>query len=211
MTSDKTRKTGSGKSEKIAKIAEKPAKGKTAAQYDKLGGSAGAGARKALTGKSGLQQPSRAGRRGSRPALNAGLVKAKPSSSGNVRQLRPRKPAHDGWGPFYDSSGVAELLDISPAEAEKQGEMRELLMVNTTDGRFLFPVWQFTDDHLHRRVAKVLTVFRDLSISPWMVVQWATAPNPELGDVTPVEWLRGNQPTGPVLEDARAYAARWSR
>ncbi|MFG2803829.1 hypothetical protein [Streptomyces pseudovenezuelae] len=207
----KTRKTGSGKSEKLAKLAEKPAEDKDAAKYGKLGRPAGSGFRKAVTSKSGLQRPSGAGLRRSPPVSGPG--KEKPSSSGNVRQLRPRKPAHahDGWGPFYDLNGVAELLDISPAEAEKRGEVRELLMVNTPDGRFLFPVWQFAEDHPNRRVARILTVFRDLRVSPWMVVQWATAPNPELGDVTPVDWLRGKQPLELVLEDARAYAARWSR
>lgn len=138
-------------------------------------------------------------------------VKAKQAPPGNVRQLRPRKATHEGWGPFYDLVGAAELLDISPTDAEKQGEAHELLMVSTADGGLLFPVWQFTGRRQNSRVAKALAVFRDLQASSWLVVQWATAPNPQLGGATPVEWLRSNQPLEPVLEDARTYAARWSR
>ncbi|MYU02083.1 MULTISPECIES: hypothetical protein [unclassified Streptomyces] len=213
MTSDRTRKAGSGKSQKIVKLADKPAKGKAAKQYGLPGKSADAGTRKAPSKRAGSGPLSQAGLRVPRASVTAMPAKGKPSSSGNLRQLRPQKPVHDGWGPFYDLAGVAKLLGISPAEAEKRGEVRELLMVSTPDGGLLFPAWQFTErhPHPHSRVAKALTVFRDLQTSPWLVVQWATAPNPKLADITPVQWLRGNQPLDPVIEDARAYAARWSR
>lgn len=206
MTSDKAPKPGSGKTRKTVKIAEKPTKDKTAKQYRLPAKPAVAETRKSQQKRAGSGQGVRTGKRAS---PQGGEVKAGPP--GNVRQLRPRKPVHDGWGPFYNLAGAAELLGVPPADAEKQGEARDLLMVSTDDGGLLFPVWQFTGRHLHSRVAKALAVFRDLQGSPWLVVQWATAPNPQLGGATPVEWLRGNHPLEPVLEDARTYAARWSR
>ncbi|MET7702708.1 hypothetical protein [Streptomyces sp. NPDC005485] len=204
MNSDKTPKPGAGK--KTSKITEKPTKGKTAKQYRLSAKSAVASTRESQSKGSGSGRGFRAGQRVSPPA-----VKVKSVSPGNVRQLRPRKLVHEGWGPFYDLGGTAELLGISRDEAEKRGEVHELLMVSTADGGRLFPAWQFTSRHPHSRVAKALAVFRDLQSSPWLVVQWATAPNPQLGGAAPVEWLRSNQPLEPVLEDARTYAARWSR
>lgn len=206
MTSDKAPKPGLGNPRKTTlKIAEGPTKGKAGQRY-RLPAKAAAEARESSQRRASSGQ---GGRSGKRPYPKMGETKA--VSPGNVRQLRPRKPVHDGWGPFYNLAGTAELLGVSPSDAEKRGEARELLMVNTEDGELLFPVWQFTGRHLHRRVDRALAVFRDLRGSPWLVVQWATAPNPQLGGATPAEWMRGKQPLEPVLEDARAYAARWSR
>ncbi|MDX3694772.1 hypothetical protein PV726_31455 [Streptomyces europaeiscabiei] len=216
MTSDKTPKSGASASRKTGKIAEIPAKGKAPKGYRLRGKSADAGTRespaKGVGSVPGLRPFLRLSPAAEAKAkAKAMSAKARRASSGNVRQLPLRKPIHDGWGPFYDLAGAADLLRISPAKAKGLGEKHELLMVNTSDGGHLFPVWQFTGRSLHSRVAKTFTVFRDLQASPWLVVQWATAPNPQLGGATPVEWLNSNQPLDPVLEDARSYAARWSR
>ncbi len=170
--------SSAGRAPSVSKIAEKPAKGKAAKQHRWPDKSADSGIRKAPLKGAGSGQGFRAGLGVPRPAKQGTPAKAKPASAGNMRQLRPRKPVHDGWGPFYDLAGTAELLGISRAEAEEQGEISELLMMSTTDGRLLFPVWRFTGQHSNNRVAKVVAVFRDLHASPWLVVQWATAPNP---------------------------------
>ncbi|MFJ6784459.1 hypothetical protein [Streptomyces yangpuensis] len=214
MNSDKAPKAGAGKGRKASKIAEKSTNGKAVKEYRLPGKSAAADGtvtRKSQPKQNASGQGVRDSQGPSRPALKLMPVKAKQVQPGNVRELQPRKAPHEGWGPFYDLVGASQLLGISPADAEKRGEAHELLMVGTADGGVLFPVWQFTGRRPHSRVAKALAVFRDMQTSSWLVVQWATAPNPQLGGATPIEWLRRNQPLEPVLEDARAYAARWSR
>lgn len=114
MTSDKAPKPGLGKTRKTVKIAEKPTKGKAAKQYRLPAKPAAAETRKSQQKRAGSGQSVSAGRRASPQGGEAKAV-----APGNVRQLRPRKPVHDGWGPFYNLAGAAELLGVSPAEANR--------------------------------------------------------------------------------------------
>jgi hypothetical protein len=119
-------------------------------------------------------------------------------------------PAHEGWGPFYDLHGAARILRCSSGEAARRGEAGELLMVVTVEGDRLFPVWQFDGPRVHAGVSRVLGEFQGLRVDPWLIVQWATAPDLKLGGLSAVQWLHERDEVEPVLADAREYAWRWS-
>ncbi|MEY9840680.1 hypothetical protein [Streptacidiphilus sp. EB103A] len=134
-------------------------------------------------------------------------------SPGRVRQIRrtTTTPVHRGRGPFYDLAGAAHLVGKEPHILEKEAKAGEALVVTTIEGVKLLPAWQFDGPRVHPHVAKILEIFHSVPVDQWMIVQWATAPDPQLGGTSAIQALHEGHDIEAVLADARRYAARWSQ
>jgi hypothetical protein len=121
----------------------------------------------------------------------------------------------DQVGPFYDTNGVAAVLtppggtaSVDVVEARRRD--RTVLALQSADGHWLYPIWQFRGHDVLEGLPDLLAVFG--GASPWSVATWLTTPTVDLDDRTPLQRLEdgGTTDRERVLQLAAHTAARWT-
>lgn len=129
--------------------------------------------------------------------------------------VAPANKMAEQVGPeFYDTAGVTVVLappgadPISKQAVEHRRRRRTILALQTSDGRWIYPAWQFRDHDVMPGLAQVLAVFDDHA--NWSVGTWLTTPSKDLDGRTPVQWLDGGRDHEHLLRLARHTAHRWA-
>lgn len=153
----------------------------------------------------------------------------------------PRSRMAEQVGPdFYDTNGVATVLSanrmapVSKQAIEQRRNRQTILALQTQDGRWVYPTWQFQDGDVAAAVVRVLHAFRDSAaateaqrhrdaltehsatvpaFSNWSVATWLTTARNELAGRTYAEvLLEGTDASAveAVLARARHTAATWA-
>jgi hypothetical protein len=116
-------------------------------------------------------------------------------------------------GDVLTTEEARALLGISRQALQKRvakGTLLGLPGERTT----LFPVWQFDEAGAVREaVPAVLRIFRDRlgEVDPRVVLAWATAPQPELKEDVPAEWIGAERELEPLLRAAERAAEALAR
>jgi hypothetical protein len=117
-------------------------------------------------------------------------------------------------GPCYLTVGVQTVLGRrrgAPVSKQAVADRRSrgaILALNTADGLWVYPTWQFTGGEVRSEVITLLTIFGD---SPrWSVAAWFRTPAGDLAGQTPLQWLDRGAPLADVERLARHSAARWA-
>lgn len=115
---------------------------------------------------------------------------------------------------FYDTAGVTVVLAppgadrISKQAVEHRRKRRSLLALQTSDGRWIYPTWQFRDHDVMPGLAEVLAIFA--GHPSWSVATWLTTPTADLQGLTAVRWLDERRDRNRLLRVARRTAHRWA-
>lgn len=128
----------------------------------------------------------------------------------------PRSRMAEFVGPqFYSTNGVAAVLapagskdPITKQAVEQRRNNRNLLALRTSDGRWIYPTWQFVDHHVMKGLPQLLSVFE--RYPEWSVAVWLTTAGKELGGRRPVDCLGTEEERNQVINVARQTAARWA-
>lgn len=120
-------------------------------------------------------------------------------------------PWDEQVGPFYDTPGVVRLLGISKQAVADRVRRRTLIATITTNGRHLYPTFQFDRARIVPRISEVAAVFRSTPADGWAIASWFTTPAVTLNGQTPAQWLRAGNDPDPVASLADDAAARWGR
>lgn len=117
-------------------------------------------------------------------------------------------------GDCYDTTGVMMVLGkhrpapVSKQAVEARRKRNAILALQTSDGRWVYPTFQFDDGGVRDDVVKLLAAFGD---SPkWSVAAWLLTPAEDLDDLTPVAWLGQGRPLHDVERLAGRTAGRWA-
>lgn len=117
-------------------------------------------------------------------------------------------PMADLVGPFYDPDAVATLLNV-PVDALPAVRGDGLLLgVQTSDGAWVYPAFQFTGDKVNPDLLPLLRVFRHSP--PWSTAVWLWGSDEDLGGLTPLEWVRAGNRLDEVVRIARHAVHRWA-
>ncbi|WP_104106430.1 hypothetical protein [Nocardioides sp. 616] len=115
---------------------------------------------------------------------------------------------------FYDTAGVRVVLaqpganPISKQAVEHRRRRGTVLALRTSDGRWIYPTWQFRDHEVMPGLADVLAVFA--GGSSWSVGTWLTTPSEDLDGCTAIQWLNDGRDRDQLLNLARHTARRWA-
>ena len=126
-------------------------------------------------------------------------------------------PAPSDWddllGPFYSTSGVAQLLGgISRQAIAERRERHTLLGLRTVDGSYVYPVFQFNaHNEVQPGLADVLQCFDPKTVDEWTVAGWLVASQRSLSGRSVMETLASGQAAAKVVELARAQSARYAQ
>ena len=115
-------------------------------------------------------------------------------------------------GPFYDTAGLVTWLGYTKQAIEKRRKAHKLLGCRTTDGKWLYPVWQFQEDgEPLPGLPEALRLLSEGLDDGWTIALWFTGETPErLDGASPRDWLRqGGEPQA-VLDIARIDSAAWA-
>jgi hypothetical protein len=93
-------------------------------------------------------------------------------------------------GPFYDSAGARLQLGLRTKQAlDSRRNTQTVLAMQTGDGTWLYPAWQFTGDgRVHQVLLPVLKELR--GIDRWQVGVWLVSRHPDLEGISPRQALR---------------------
>lgn len=137
---------------------------------------------------------------------------------GDLRELGRRAArlvaAEAAWrkrlGPLLETQAVQQLLDVRTSQdVTELVEQRRLLALPTSDGRLLFPAFQFTPTgRPYPVLPAILETFAGAVVSLWTVASWFATPQPLLKKKTPADWLRLGRDDELVKEAARRSADR---
>lgn len=84
---------------------------------------------------------------------------------------------------------------------------RRLLALDASNGRKLFPSFQFgRGGRPYPEVAEVIEIFSDVVETPYTIASWFVSPQDLLEGRTPVEWLRSGRDPALLLKAARRAA-----
>ncbi|MFT3873048.1 MAG: hypothetical protein QM714_10440 [Nocardioides sp.] len=93
-------------------------------------------------------------------------------------------------GPFYDSAGARLQLGLRTKQAlDSRRKTQTVLAMQTGDGTWLYPAWQFTGDgQVHHVLRPALKALRGMD--RWQAGVWLVSEHPDLGDISPRQALR---------------------
>lgn len=139
---------------------------------------------------------------------------------------------------YFDTNGVATILakagsePVSKQAVEHRRRRHTILALQTSDGRWIYPTWQFRDHDVLPGLADVLTTFhaataggvgqdetgadgrrsasRAAPFSEWSVATWLTTTREDLDGLTAVEWLATGRDQGHLLALVRRTVAAWA-
>lgn len=123
----------------------------------------------------------------------------------------PGDPAHDALaaalGPAYTEASVAALLGVPLGEVGVRRTGGTLLGVQTADGTWAYPQWQFQGSQVD---PVLVPVIRELLGAPaWSAALWWVTPNDDLGGAAPHTWVHLGRPVALVVASARRTAREW--
>lgn len=134
----------------------------------------------------------------------------------------PTNKMAEQLGPeFYDTNGVSVMLaepgaePVSKQAVEQRRKRRTLLALQTSDGRWIYPTWQFRDHDVMPGLSEVLAAFERADretepFSTWSIGTWLTTPLDDLDGATAVQWLDTDADRDHLLTLARDTASRWA-
>lgn len=110
----------------------------------------------------------------------------------------------------FDTSAAARLLQVTRQALHKRAKAGGLLAVPGR-GTTWYPAWQFDVDNRELRPSarSVLAAWVEVlgpSFDPETVLAWASSPQPELADETPVDWIQAGGEAEPLVDSARRAA-----
>ena len=113
-------------------------------------------------------------------------------------------------GALLDTHQVQALLDVGTRQAVSDRARRGgLLALPTASGRVLFPAFQFgPGGQPHPVLPKVLRIFVDAEVDPWLVGSWFQTRQVLLGGASPADWMGQGKAEETLLEAARRTAAK---
>jgi hypothetical protein len=113
-------------------------------------------------------------------------------------------------GALLDTHQVQALLGVGTRQAVSDRARRGgLLALPTSSGRVLFPAFQFgPGGRPHPVLPRVLEVFGEAEMEPWLVASWFRTPQALLGDSSPADWMARGKAEETLLEAARRTAEK---
>jgi len=113
-------------------------------------------------------------------------------------------------GALLDTHQVQALLGVGTRQAVSDRARRGgLLALPTSSGRVLFPAFQFgPGGRPHPVLPRVLEVFGEAEVEPWLVASWFRTPQALLGDSSPADWMARGKAEETLLEAARRTAEK---
>jgi hypothetical protein len=125
-----------------------------------------------------------------------------------VPLVQPRNEMSDLVGPFFDTAGMRTLLGSTRQAIHDRTLRGTLLGVQTSEGQWIYPVFQFAGAQPRPDLADVLKVLRG---GPrWSAAVWLRTAADELGGRSPEQWLASGGDADPVLRLARLVAHQWA-
>lgn len=124
-----------------------------------------------------------------------------------------RSELADLVAPLWTAEHTRRVLNLSRPTMAERRKTGSLLALKTTDDEFFYPVSQFEKHDGKIRVKPALRRFmmalRDRD--PWTVAILMHTPAPELGNLTPLDWVRRGREPGPLLDYAEVVNAEFAR
>lgn len=129
-----------------------------------------------------------------------------------ILDLPPLAPADsalgDEIGPFYDTAGVMKLLGgVTKQAVEARRRKSTILALRTSDGKWVYPSFQFDGADVSRPLVPAIRAFRDSP--PWSAALWFVTGNDDLDGKTPLDWAKAELPPGSIATSAQRTAAEW--
>lgn len=115
------------------------------------------------------------------------------------------------FGPFLSTARVERLLGVTRQAISKKVAKGQLLRATTTDGKAVYPRFQFVGQGISQPLLSVARVLREGGLDEWSILYWLTAPQPELHGLTPAQAaLAAEPPADLLLRMAREDAGTWA-
>lgn len=92
---------------------------------------------------------------------------------------------------------LAKQLGVTPVRVRQMIRDGSLYAMRI-EGRLYIPVYQFTGQQLVPNIGRVNQAIAELD--PVSVQRWITTADPDLDDMTPLNWLKGGRDVGAVLK-----------
>lgn len=128
------------------------------------------------------------------------------------RGIHVRRPASSVptlVGTVYTSGGVEAVLGITRQQVADRRTRGTLVAGRTSDGRWVFPTYQFAAGEQRADVRTVLDVLRVADPDPWSIALWFPTPKGDLDGRSPLDLLDGGEHDF-VLDLAHRTADRWA-
>lgn len=116
-------------------------------------------------------------------------------------------------GPVYTLPGFARRLDVEEAEVLARIQTHDVWVLTTGDGAMVFPASQLTDSNtVLAGLPEILRIFAEAGEDGWTLASVLNADWEELGDRSPLQWLREQPTDSPisVTQWAQRTVRRWS-
>ena len=119
-------------------------------------------------------------------------------------------PVNAQFGPFYRTDQVARLLGITRQGVADRVRKRSLVGMQTKEGTWVYPTFQFVDRAVIPGLVDVLRCFDRAVVDGWAVAAWLTSPSAAFGGRTPLDRIRAGDGAGGVAAAARDAMRRWA-
>lgn len=125
-----------------------------------------------------------------------------------VPLVGPRNEMADLVGPCYDTAGMRTLLGTTRQAIHDRTMRGTLLGVQTAEGQWVYPTFQFDGARPREDLAEVMRALRG---GPrWSVAVWLRTPGAELDHLSPEQWLAKGGDPARVLSLAQQVAHQWA-
>ena len=124
----------------------------------------------------------------------------------------PREnPFNDTIGPFYDTAGLTNWLNVQKQRLTTLRQQRRLLAIKTTKNRIVYPAFQFgAGGELLPHLSEVLAVLEPVMKNPLSLARWLNTPAERFDGMSAAAALRAGW-ADEVVAAARQVAASLSR
>ena len=140
---------------------------------------------------------------------------------GTAKQIAERMvatvPAPSEWdevlGPVYSAAKLARLLGgVSRQAIADRRERRTILGLRTSDGAFVYPVFQFdADNQVLPGLPDVLQCFDPDHVDDWTLAGWLLSRQRALGGKSVIDRLRAGVDRDKAVALAQNQAERYAR
>lgn len=93
------------------------------------------------------------------------------------------------FGKFYTSAKVCQVLNVTKQAVSKKVSAHKLLRVTTSDGKSVFPAFQFVGNAVEPHIEKLVSILLSNGMDGWSALYWLTSPLPGFGGKTAVEMV----------------------